>query len=411
MKNLLLGFVLASFLYQTLFANDFSIKSLRTYSSDYEDAFPIVMYSEEGNKNNLVIEFDIEAEYQPNLIIQFKFCDRNWTPYESAFFANEGYNTAYSLWFETLPASIEGADYHYSDSFPNYDVTFPFSGKWIYNITETGNGNVYATGKFYVVKPELSMIGQITKDQLENTSSDFGIYSRTNRVSAEFILPDELYPGEVQFVEIVKNQVIEYPYIVGKNEYDDNRYYEWDGSRRFKFAARDILPGNEYRSTDFRDTRRFFSAMFDAQIDGTEISRIYTYGGRDLNGRSQLTNFKDYESDYFFVKFSIRPPEKIYNNIYLTGSFNNWQVLPQYRLEEYSGLYEIDVELKRGRYDYLYVTGDEQGGTVTNINWNSLEGNFWETNNDYYIFLFYNPPEYGGYDKIIGFIKLSGEAK
>ena len=35
-----------------------------------------------------------------------------------------------------------------------------------------------------------------------------------------------------------------------------------------------------------------------------------------------------------------------------------------------------------------------------------LEGNFWETGNNYHIFLFYNEEQLGGYDKIIGYKQI-----
>ena len=391
-------------------ASDFQIKSLRTYSSLAEGSIPILIFNELGY-NNLVIEFDLQAEVQPNLVIQFRFCDRYWQPYESYFFRNEGYNSSFNLWFDVLSVAVNGADYHYKGSFPNNEVTFPFSGKWIYYITERETGNIYGYGKFFVINPEVKLSGEITKDRLEDSNFDSSIFERTNRISVEFNLPDELFPGEVEFVEVVENLMIDYPYLIERTEYNNLRYYEWDGTRNFKFVARDIFPGNEYRSTDFRDAQRFLAPGFNAQRNGTEISRTFTYGGGDLNGRSLLTNFKDDDSEYLKVHFSIRPAGKVYNSVYITGSFNDWKVLPEYQLQKTDTNYDIDLELKRGRYDYLYVTGDDEIDYVKNINWNTLEGNFWETKNDYYIFLYYNSSEYGGYDKIIGYLKLSSGVK
>ena len=410
LKRILGYFVILNVLIIFLHASDFKIKSLRTYSSLAEGSIPILLYKELSH-NDLIIEFDLEADVQPNLVIEFRFCDRYWKPYQSYFFRNEGYNNSFNLWFDVLSAAINGANYHYKGSFPSNEVTFPFSGKWIYYITDRETGTVHGYGKFFVVKPELGIIGNITKDRLDDSNFESSIFERTNRLSVEFNLSDGLYPDQVEFVEVVENLMIDYPYQIEKREYNNYRYYEWDGTRKFKFVARDIFPGNEYRSTDFRDARRFLPPGFNAQRDGTEISRTYKYGGHDLNGRSLLTNFKDNDSEYLNVHFSILPSVKINNSIYLTGSFNDWKVLPQYQLTKSGDYYEIDMELKRGRYDYLYVTGNTNSNYVENINWNTLEGNFWETKNDYHVFLYYNATEYGGYDKIIGYVKLSSGVK
>jgi len=66
----------------------------------------------------------------------------------------------------------------------------------------------------------------------------------------------------------------------------------------------------------------------------------------------------------------------------------------------------LSLQLKRGIYDYQYVTGEVAGDHIENINWEILEGNFWETRNEYFIFLYYKTIEKGGYDKIIGYKKI-----
>jgi hypothetical protein len=127
---------------------------------------------------------------------------------------------------------------------------------------------------------------------------------------------------------------------------------------------------------------------------------------RDLNGGSLLVPYKNEFAEYLNVTFSFRPPEEIYSSIFLVGTFNDWQLLPEYELQNKSGLYTITIPLKRGIFDYQYVTADLMNNSITNENWIYLEGNYWETTNVYHIFLFYTDPNYGGYDKIIGYQKL-----
>ena len=64
------------------------------------------------------------------------------------------------------------------------------------------------------------------------------------------------------------------------------------------------------------------------------------------------------------------------------------------------------MQLKRGVYDYQYVVVNGEYSDVTNQDWYVLEGNDWQTTNDYNIFLWYRDLEYGGYDRIIGYSKI-----
>jgi hypothetical protein len=172
---------------------------------------------------------------------------------------------------------------------------------------------------------------------------------------------------------------------------------------------RDIKPGNEYRQTDLRNTNKFQSGNVKAQFDGIEYPRFDKFGRKDLNGGEELTNYNNDYADYLNVTFSFRPADNFYGNIYLTGAFNNWQVLPAYQMINDGGLYNKTIELKRGIFDYQYVIADFINGEIKNQDWVQLEGNFWETENVYHIFIFYQDPDFGGFDRIIAYQKLTSK--
>jgi hypothetical protein len=72
-------------------------------------------------------------------------------------------------------------------------------------------------------------------------------------------------------------------------------------------------------------------------------------------------------------------------------------------MENIGGVYNKTIEIKRGAYDYQYAAADVVSNNTKNENWIVLEGNFWETENLYHIFIYYHDPNYGGYDRIIGY--------
>ena len=106
------------------------------------------------------------------------------------------------------------------------------------------------------------------------------------------------------------------------------------------------------------------------------------------------------------VKFQIKPPQEVYGDIYLVGAFNNWELLPEYKMNFNGDSYELTIELKRGIYDYQYVVVNGDLNNPSNQDWYVLEGNDWQTTDEYNIFLWYRDQNYGGYDRIIGYSKI-----
>ena len=396
---IVLLFLVVSF---ELNAQDFYIRSLRCYTTSDQTSMPVIDESQ-----TITIEFDVLSSSIPNLSIYFRFCDSNWQPYDNAFLVNPVYNTERNLYFERLPSTVKGARFRYSGKFPNQNVSFPFSGKWKYYIVDSqDNTLIYASGNFYVVMPKINLNVRIFKERLEGQNPTDPSLGRTIAIKTNLTLPDSLFQSQLKKVEIIENHKIFEPIIIDRKTTSISRYYEWNGSNRFSFVARQLKPGNEYRQTDFRNVNRFPQDNINAQYIGVETSDFFKRNPPDFDGGSELSDYRDRYSDYLTVNFKLRPPENIKSPVFLVGAFTNWVVSPEYEMFDDNGLMNIAIQLKRGAYDYQYVTADYVNGDITNIDWYALEGNFWETQNAYYIFLFYETTDSGGYDQIIGFKKI-----
>ncbi len=407
MKKIMLVFLLLP-LFGGLKAQNIKIKSLQTYLGNDQTALPIIANGSDG-PSYITIEFDIKSTFRPDLNIVFRFCDKKWNPTNNIFLLNDGKNIAYSLDFSVLPSTVVAADFHYKGTFPDAAgfVKFPFSGKYRYYVTDASDTTmVYAQGKFVVIQNDLPLAATIKNDQLEDKTYFPSDLAKTFNITADFDLPKEFYPEYVDQLEIIENHKTAYPIIVDRNFNTNRRQYYWNGARRFTFTARDIRPGNNYRETDLRDINIFNSKNVNAQFDGLEYSRFFKEGPPDLNGGSIILNYKNDFATYLNVKFSVRPPDPTNRQIFLVGAFNNWRLLPGYEMIEKAGIYSLTVQLKRGAYDYQYVTADLINGKIADADWFALEGNSWETRNEYNIFLYYTDPQYGGYDRIIGYQKI-----
>ena len=110
---------------------------------------------------------------------------------------------------------------------------------------------------------------------------------------------------------------------------------------------------------------------------------------------------------YDICKISISIPlEEVEEEIFLVGAFNEWKLLPNYKLYTENGINSITIPLKRGIYDYQYFVAKETDDEIVNDDWLVLEGNTWDNKKVYDIFLYYNETDLGGYERIIGYAKL-----
>ncbi len=407
MKISVLVIAILLFYSSALFPQNIKIKSLKDYAGNDQTSFPVILTGARA-ANYLTIDFDIKSNFNPNLVVIFRFCDRNWTPYKNIFLMDPNKFVDRNMSYSVLPQTVKEANYHFRGSYPNSSgIEFPYSGKWMFYITDSyDTSSVYAYGQFYVVHQDMGVNDTLKREKLED-----GVYfpadmAKIFNITTNFNLPDRLFPSNVDHVEIVSNFEIGYPVIVDRNGNTNRRQYYWDGNMKFSFIARDILPGNEYRQVDLRNTDKFMGPDVNAHLDGLEYSRFFTLGAPDLNGASIINKYSDIYSTYLNVTFSIRPPNEISDGIYLVGAFNNWEVSPDYKLNNNYGVYSITVQLKRGVYDYQYVIGQESGGRIIKQDWQTLEGNNWNTSNIYHIFVYYNDPDFGGYDRIIGYQQI-----
>lgn len=404
MKNIFLFICLLCSI--NLFGQEVTIRSLQVYTTDDEKSFPVVT-----SKNQLVIEFDVQSKILPVFNIVFRFCDRNWKPVDNIFFNNFGQNIAYFLDHFSLPVTVEEADYHFTNRFPDKAgyVSFPFSGKWrFYVVDPQDTTKVYAEGKFIVVRPEVNLNVDLKKETIENQTYYPPELARSFWVVANSTIPEEFFPHFVDEIEIIRNHLIDYSIRINKNDqFDFNRKFEWDGNNKITFIAKDLRPGNGYRQVNLMNTNTYSAKNVLAKFEGFETDRFYKNPSFDFNGGMIFYNHKDPYATYMNVKFSIKPSIQIYGDVYLVGAFNEWKVTPEYKMDFDGEIYTKTILLKRGVYDYQYVVVNGDPNNPNNIDWYILEGNNWEAPNTINVLLYYRDQNHGGYDRLIGFSRIN----
>ena len=153
MKKYFFALLLVLLFFNSIYPQNIEIKSLKYYPGNDQAGFPLIGVNGSGQK--LTIEFDIKDQHIPDISIVFRFCDMNWKSYDNLFLSNFGKNIARNLNLEKLPTTVREADYHFKGAFPdaNNYVEFPFSGNWMFFITDVQDTSiVYGHGKFYVIE-------------------------------------------------------------------------------------------------------------------------------------------------------------------------------------------------------------------------------------------------------------------
>ena len=193
-----------------------------------------------------------------------------------------------------------------------------------------------------------------------------------------------------------------------------NRQLQYRQNRELIFEA-----GNEYRRIEFLTHRyggmgvestAFFNPYYHVTLfqDQKRDKKTYLYD-QDQNGRFFIhcsgCEDSDSEGDYYVVHFSLASERMPNGKMYLYGDFFN-RVLDANSLMEYrteNGAYEKPVLLKTGQYNfqYLFVEDGE-----TKPSFKMTEGNFFETENEYTVAVYYRPAG-ARYDRLIGYKTIS----
>ncbi len=179
-----------------------------------------------------------------------------------------------------------------------------------------------------------------------------------------------------------------------------------------------VFPGGrEWRWLDLRSfrlqsdrvaTARYNTSSTDIIVkpdaDRTLQRLVYykDYNGMYYNEISESVNYL-WQSDFADTHFSFVPAnnqEIPGKDIYLFGELTNYGFDDKAKMvfNPIKGIYETDLLLKNGYYNYDYVTVDKDGGQAS---FEGTEGNLWDTENSYTILVYFMAIN-GRADELIG---------
>jgi Type 9 secretion system plug protein 1st domain len=382
-----------------------NIKTVQLYREGWKLTYPIVELNE---SLSLILSFDDLSSEVKNYHYKIYHCNSKWEASEiSEFDFLDGYTqnqiSDYSFSFNTYVDYI-----HYTLKLPNDDFKFKISGNYIIMVFEDfDESNVVLTRRFMITenlskidaevkRPILSMYRDCCQEILFTVNP--GSISVEDPYSdiKTIILQNGRWDNFNDHMKPVfnRNGILEYGDQIN-NIFSAGNEFRWFDTKSTRYQSPYI------KNINFRDNR-FYVDLFPEEL---KSDRLYFYD-QDLNGKYyievQEQENDDTDADYLQIDFKFPFEHELFGgDLYITGSFSNWEHSEKYKMkyDAESKSYKNSILLKQGYYNYQYVFIEDHSES---IDFNTTEGNHYETENDYIILVYYQGSN-SRYERIIGY--------
>jgi len=384
------------------------IKTILCHKKEDELSLPILNLN---SKNQLLISFDdLDADIK-DYYYTIIHCNSDWTAsdlmkseYISGFM--EKPITNYEFSFNTIQEYT-----HYTFNFPNDELKPVLSGNYVFEIFEKGNKRI-AFKRFMILENKLKVEAQVRRATLAD--------DRNTKHEIDFTIkhPNLLVSDPFSDIKVTikqnnkeDNAITDLTPIYVKN---NELIYDYEDNNTF-------LGNNEFRHFDIKSLR-FQSDRIKAITYDSTYNHVYLFNDQmrpfdrysiepDINGNFLIKSQEGWktaiEADYTFVHFTLPVDYISYGDIYVIGSFTDWQLKDEFKLiyNAKQKQYECGVYIKQGYYNYHYALND----TITNrVDVSFIEGTHYQTRNDYYVYVYYRAVG-DRYDRFVGFLKTSSK--
>lgn len=379
------------------------IKSVRFHQTGLELTEPVLALDRPGT---LTLTFDDMTGESINYWYVIEQVNADWSPGQLPEFEwLDGFNNNRIEDFSYSMAPR--ARYtHYSLRIPNEQISFKRSGNYVLKVYE--DGNVLAiTRRFVVVetqvliRPRTVQAAQVAKARTHQEIDfavdlkDLDVRNPRQEIYAT-VMQNGYWPGAIGPV---------FPYFIRGNvlDFDYQDLLAFPAGKEWRFFDTRTLITRTERLADVRQTR--YKTEVDIVPERSRAHSAYLFD-QDINGKFVIQNFDmpqdpGIAADYTTVQFTlVRAAPYEEGDVYVLGSFNDFRCSPETRMEysEASRSYGLTTSLKQGFYNYKYALVPK-GASLPD--WTDTEGDWYETENDYLILVYYRPLG-ERYDRIVG---------
>ncbi|MBN2637735.1 MAG: DUF5103 domain-containing protein [Bacteroidales bacterium] len=363
----------------------------------------------------LQLSFDDLSNQYATYQYSWIHCSADWNSsqlqpidYTQGFFTEN--ITNYQFSFNTLTGYV-----HYQLTFPTTEMSPKISGNYILQVFRNDNGHkqLVITRRFFVVNEQVTIQCQESRDMinLADNQKRQQITLTCNTPNTFSDEPQQRFKVDIQQNGRWDNAKIDLkPSAVSPN----TLYFDYPEGIIFN-------GGNEPRFFDMKSYR--YLAQNIAKITHeTNYYNVWLHTGfprtgqpyetySNINGREMITARSDQnpstEGDYAIVTFTLKMPQIPNASVYILGQLTGWTYSDENKMEynKTTQEYEGKLFLKQGYYEYWFSV-IRNGDTAGNIG--TIEGNHWQTNNTYIVYVYYHNrlPEY---DRLVGIQTLTAQ--
>lgn len=293
---------------------------------------------------------------------------------------------------------------HYRVTLPNRLTQLKVSGNYIISVLNEDKEVVFSR-KFIVYENLVSVPMQIKRsrnlDEVEHKHNlDFAVKSGSITFQNPLSNIKVLLLQNGRFDTAISN--IKPMYTIGNDliyKYNKETQF-WAGNEYLYFENKIIRAANNSIARVDSNSGLYSCYLY---TNNARASKTYTYWP-DINGNFFINNISaennEIEADYAWIYFSLSAPAFYKNeNIYVTGMFNNYALTEESKMDynEKNGIYEKAIMVKQGFTNYCFTVAN--AGKIDNEN--AIDGNFWQTENNYNALIYYRENNQR-YDRVIG---------
>ncbi|RXR23977.1 type IX secretion system plug protein [Flavobacterium stagni] len=355
--------------------------------------------------DDIQLQFDDLQGSESNYYYHITHCDYDWK--QSQLSINEyltGFNDQRIIDYTNSLNCLQIYS-HYRVTFPNKFTQLKVSGNYMISILNEDREVVFSR-KFVVYENLVSVPLQVKRARQVNDTPykhnmDFAIKSGTINFQSPLKNVKVMVLQNGRLNNALTN--IKPMYTVGNDliyKYDSETQF-WAGNEFLYFENKNIRAATNTIAKVDTNSGLYGCYLYTNTARG---SQPYTYWP-DKNGNFFINNVNstvpETEADYAWIYMSLSAPAFYENkNIYITGMFNNYALNDEYKMDynEKKGLYEKAIMVKQGFTNYCFTVADSNG-TIDNAN--AIDGNFYQTENDYMVLVYYRENNQR-YDRVIG---------
>ncbi|MBX2920511.1 MAG: DUF5103 domain-containing protein [Ferruginibacter sp.] len=370
-----------------------NVKAVRFHV--YGDQLSLPVYKL-NSSDQLELNFDDLDANVKSYYYCFQLCDYNWNPVDiSPFLYIKGFTQQRISTYRY--SSIALTRYtHYQAIVPDRSTTLTMSGNYILKVYLDGDtSKLVFTKRMLVLEQKASISGQVVqpftpqlfrthqKIQFNANINGLNTFSAAQQIKV-VVLQNNRWDNAIKDIRptFVRGNTLEYS-TENSCVFPGGKEWRWLDLRSFR------LQSDRVQKADYNKTSTNIYLFTDADRSGQR----YVYF-KDLNGMYLIETYETinpyWQGDFATVYFSLATPDgKPYadKDIYLAGQLTNYEFNDKTKMtfNEAKGVYEVTAFLKQGYYNYTYIAVDKNNPAQKR----DLEGDYWETENDYTILMYY----------------------